>query len=157
MDWSVVPLKNKCFCMKKLRGISPQANYTDRATAACRRSYCQPLLVEGVAWSAQRIHTAVNLHFLDRCRYFFIQVALKLSSRGWVDPAPKPTTFKKSGRFGNRTRDLWICSQKLWPLDHTGGSKFIGSVNWSNPSGPTKALGSTQPLTEMSTTILPRG
>jgi hypothetical protein len=23
---------------KKLRGISPQANYTDRATAACRRS-----------------------------------------------------------------------------------------------------------------------
>jgi hypothetical protein len=26
---------------KNLRGFSPQANYTDRATAACRRSYCQ--------------------------------------------------------------------------------------------------------------------
>jgi hypothetical protein len=26
---------------KKLRGLSPQANYTDRVTAACRRSYCQ--------------------------------------------------------------------------------------------------------------------
>jgi hypothetical protein len=25
----------------KLRGFSPQANYTDRATAACRRSQCQ--------------------------------------------------------------------------------------------------------------------
>jgi hypothetical protein len=25
-------------CKKKLRGFSPQANYTDRATAACRRS-----------------------------------------------------------------------------------------------------------------------
>jgi hypothetical protein len=24
--------------LKKLRGFSPQANYTDRATAACRRS-----------------------------------------------------------------------------------------------------------------------
>jgi hypothetical protein len=24
--------------IKKLRGFSPQANYTDRATAACRRS-----------------------------------------------------------------------------------------------------------------------
>jgi hypothetical protein len=31
-----------------------------------RRSYCQLLLVEGVAWSAQRIPTAVNLGFLDR-------------------------------------------------------------------------------------------
>jgi hypothetical protein len=33
----------------ELRGLSPQANYTDRATAACRRSLCQPLRVEGVA------------------------------------------------------------------------------------------------------------
>jgi hypothetical protein len=29
----------------------------------------------GVAWSSQRITTAVNLSFLDRSRYFFIQVA----------------------------------------------------------------------------------
>jgi hypothetical protein len=36
-------------------GFSPQANYTDRAAAACRRSYCQLLRVEVVAWSAQRI------------------------------------------------------------------------------------------------------
>jgi hypothetical protein len=28
------------------------------------------LRVEGVAWSAQRIHTAVNLGFLDRSSYF---------------------------------------------------------------------------------------
>jgi hypothetical protein len=25
----------------KLPGLSPRANYTDRATAHCRRSYCQ--------------------------------------------------------------------------------------------------------------------
>jgi hypothetical protein len=61
-----------------LRGRSPQANYSYRATAA----WCQPLRVEGVAWSAQRIPTAVNLGFLDRSRYFFIQVAPQLSSRG---------------------------------------------------------------------------
>jgi hypothetical protein len=35
--------------------------------------------VEGVAWSAQGILTAVNLGFLDRSRYFFIQVAPQLS------------------------------------------------------------------------------
>jgi hypothetical protein len=40
------------------------------------------LLVEGVAWSEQRIPTALNLGFLDRSRYFSIQVAPQLSSRG---------------------------------------------------------------------------
>jgi hypothetical protein len=38
--------------------------------------------VEGVARSAQRIFTVVNLDFLDRSRYFFLQVAPQLSSRG---------------------------------------------------------------------------
>jgi hypothetical protein len=37
---------------KKLNGLSPQANYTDRATAACRRSDCQLLRIEGATWSA---------------------------------------------------------------------------------------------------------
>jgi hypothetical protein len=40
------------------------------------------LRVEGVAWSAQRIHTVVNLGFLDRSRYFFTQAAPQLASRG---------------------------------------------------------------------------
>jgi hypothetical protein len=32
---------------KKLHGLSPRANYTDRVTAACRRSDCQLLRIEG--------------------------------------------------------------------------------------------------------------
>jgi hypothetical protein len=32
---------------KKLRGLSPRANYTDRATAVCQQSYCQLLRIEG--------------------------------------------------------------------------------------------------------------
>jgi hypothetical protein len=36
----------------KLHGLSPRANYTDRATAACRRSSCQLLQIEGATWSA---------------------------------------------------------------------------------------------------------
>ena len=74
----------------------------------------------GVTWSAQRVPTAV-LCFLDQSRYFFIQVAPQLTSRGWVDPVPNPLLLRKSGSAGNRTRDLCICSQKLWPLDHRGG------------------------------------
>ena len=38
--------------------------------------------LRGVTWSAQRIPTAVNLCFLDRSLYFFIQVAPQLTSRG---------------------------------------------------------------------------
>jgi hypothetical protein len=86
---------------KQLRGLSQRAKYTDRATAACRRSLCQPLRIEGATWSAWRIPTAV---FLDRSRYFFSQVATQLYSRGWLDPVPKPLLLRKSINDGNRTR-----------------------------------------------------
>jgi hypothetical protein len=96
----------------QLRGRSSQVKYTDRVTAACRRSKCQLLRVEGVAWSVQRIPTAVNLGGLDRSRCFFIHVAPQLSSRRTVDPVPDPLLLRKSGMAGNRTRDLWICSHR---------------------------------------------
>jgi hypothetical protein len=38
-----------------------------------------------------------------------------------VDPVPDQLLLRKSGSAGNRTRDLWICSRELWPLDHRGG------------------------------------
>jgi len=41
-----------------------------------------------------------------------------------VDPVPDPLLLRKSGSAGDRTRDLCICSQKLWPLDHRGGLFF---------------------------------
>jgi hypothetical protein len=58
---------------KKLHGLSPRANYTDRATAACRRSDCQLYAdseyhVVSVTDPYGRI-----LGFLDRSRYFSIK------------------------------------------------------------------------------------
>jgi hypothetical protein len=35
---------------KNFHGLSPRANYTDRATPACRRSDCQLLRIEGATW-----------------------------------------------------------------------------------------------------------
>jgi hypothetical protein len=61
------------------------------------------------------------LRFLDRSRYFFSQVAPQLYSWGGVDPVPDPLLLRKSGSARNRTRDVWTCSQELWPLDHRGG------------------------------------
>jgi hypothetical protein len=68
----------------KLRGLSPRVNYTDRATAACQRSLCQLLRVEGIAWSERQIPTAVlsvssnsiTIYFLiinkDCCTYLLL-------------------------------------------------------------------------------------
>jgi hypothetical protein len=42
-----------------------------------------------------------------------------------VDPVPDPLLLRKSGSAGDRTRDLCICSQRLWPLDHRGGRLSI--------------------------------
>jgi hypothetical protein len=47
------------FRIKKLHGLSPRANYIDRATAACRRSDYQLLRIDGATWSAWRVPTAV--------------------------------------------------------------------------------------------------
>jgi hypothetical protein len=41
-----------CKKRKKLHGLSPRANYTYRATATCRRSDCQLLLIKGAMWAA---------------------------------------------------------------------------------------------------------
>jgi hypothetical protein len=109
---------------KNLRGFGPLATVpTERP----------PLVGELVSTFADRecyVVSAtdppvVSLGFLDRSRYYFFQVAPQLSSRGWADPVPDPLLLRKSGRAGNRTPDLWICSQKLWPLDHRGGQWII--------------------------------
>jgi hypothetical protein len=68
------------------------------------------------------------LGFLDRSRYYCFKVASQLYSRDWVDPVPAPLLLRKSASAGNRTRNLWICSHELWPLDYRDG---LGSLNIS--------------------------
>jgi hypothetical protein len=71
--------------------FSPQANYTDWATANCWRNLV-PTFVDRCVSHGQRGGTpeAVNLSFLDLSRYYFFQVALHLCSRVWVDPDADP-------------------------------------------------------------------
>jgi hypothetical protein len=115
--------------------FSPQANYTDWAAATCRRNLVPTFADRGVS-RGQRggSRTAVNLSFIDRSLYFFFQVAPHLSSRSWVDPVPGPRLLI-CGSAGNRTRDLWVCSQEHWPLDHrVKNNTYIcfQSVYWSS-------------------------
>jgi hypothetical protein len=86
----------------KLRGLSPQVNYTERAKLVSRgRRNGSPRPLFSV--------------FYTRSRYFSIQVVPQLYWRGWVDPVPDLLLLRKSGSTGNRTWVLWIWSQEFWP------------------------------------------
>jgi hypothetical protein len=61
---------------KKFHGLSPQANYTYRATIACRRSDCQLLRTEGCHVVSVMDPYGRILGFLDRSRYFSIKYLL---------------------------------------------------------------------------------
>jgi hypothetical protein len=71
------------------------------------------LRIDGVAWSAQRISTAVNLDFLDPEPLLFHSSSSSVILTSLSDPVPDPLLLRKSGSAGNRTRYLWICSQEL--------------------------------------------
>jgi hypothetical protein len=58
---------------KKLHGLSPRVNYTDRATAACRLSDCQHSADRGCHVVSVTNPYGRILGFLDRSRYFSIK------------------------------------------------------------------------------------
>jgi hypothetical protein len=80
----------------KLRGFSPQVNYTDRATAVYRRSKCQLLRIEDVAWSALRILTAVNLDFLDPEPLLFHSCSSSVNLTSLNGPRFRPNVSQKT-------------------------------------------------------------
>jgi hypothetical protein len=57
----------------KLHGLSPRANYTDRATAACRRSDSQLFADKGCQVVSVTDPYGRILGFLYRSRYFSIK------------------------------------------------------------------------------------
>jgi hypothetical protein len=58
----------------------------------------------------------------------FLSNSSSVVLKGWLDRLPDPLLLRKSGSTENRTRDLWICSQELWPLGHRGGRTYMLSI-----------------------------
>jgi hypothetical protein len=86
-----------------------------RLTTASGRRILVPRFVDRGLSRGQRDGkpTAGNLTFIDWSCYFFFQVALHLSSRGWVDAVPEPLLLRKCSGVGNPTLHFLICSQEL--------------------------------------------
>jgi hypothetical protein len=68
-----VNLRGNVKLKKKLHGLSPRANYTDRATAACRRSDCQLFADRGCHVVSVTDPYGRSLDFLDWSHYFSIK------------------------------------------------------------------------------------
>jgi hypothetical protein len=83
------PYKTK---KQTLHGLSPRANYTDRATAACRRSDCQLVRIEGATWSAWLVPTAVFLVFYTEAATFLSSSSSVVLTR-LSGPVPDPLLF----------------------------------------------------------------
>jgi hypothetical protein len=117
--------------------LSPQANYTDWSTATCRRNLV-PTFVDRWVLRDQRGGSPSPEPLL------FFQAAPQLSSRGWVDPIPDLLLLRKSGSAVNQTRDLWVTSQELWPLDHRDSPYFLRT--WPKGSEGTAAGATAQEI-----------
>jgi hypothetical protein len=75
-------LKHVHTLIKKLRALSPQANYTDRLSDRRLSAKLMPTLADGgCRVVSATIPQVFNFSFLDRSRYF-LEIAPQLSSRG---------------------------------------------------------------------------
>jgi hypothetical protein len=73
------------------------------------------------------------LEFLHRSRYFFFPSTSSIVLTRLSGPITRPTTSQNREESNS---DLWICSQKLWPLDLRGGQIFATFILiWKNCSG----------------------
>jgi hypothetical protein len=107
---SIADLDLGSFFLFTTQKKSPRANYTDRATAACRRSDSQLFADRGC-----HVDSVTDPYG----RYFFYQAAPQLYSRGWVDPVPDPLLFFFSGQ-----QSLTSHSRAAVCLDFVHLSKF---------------------------------
>jgi hypothetical protein len=73
-----------------LSGLTPRANYTDRAIAACWRKLVTIFADGGCHVVSVTDPYCRILGFLDQIRFFFLQVAPQLYSRASVDFVPDP-------------------------------------------------------------------
>jgi hypothetical protein len=78
--------------------FSPQANYTNWATAA-GQIILVPTFADRRMSRGQRggSPTVVNLSFIDLSRFIFFQVASHLFSRGGLDSVSDPLLLRKCG------------------------------------------------------------
>jgi hypothetical protein len=92
--------------------LNPQANYTDRVTANCRQSYCQFLRADRCrVISATDPHDRQNRYSRSKSIFFSFSYLFSYPHVAEWTPFQSRLLLKKSGRYENRTRDLWFVAR----------------------------------------------
>jgi hypothetical protein len=122
--------------------MPPHVPYVLRGLPSRLWPKCNRLLRLGCPWGAVTLSRWGGWWYMNM-RYQ--EGALNLSStkltRPWSPWGSSPSRKNPHGRNGNRTRDLMISSQKIWPLDHEAGvylTKFLDNFNKSHPYKPSR-------------------
>jgi hypothetical protein len=63
--------------------------------------------------------------------FFSFQAAPQLSHEAERTPFQSHYYSENVVAPGNWTRNLWVCSQELWPLDHRGGRSLNNFFYWN--------------------------
>jgi hypothetical protein len=129
---------------KKLHGLSPRANYTDRATAACQRSWCQLFADRGCHVVSVTNPYGRILGFLDRSRYYCFKVGSSVVITRPCRPRSRPTTFF----FVVPGIEPWTSGSVARNFDHQiteavslTNIKFIYTLNFYNKNIESKIIG----------------
>jgi hypothetical protein len=124
------PQKKKCKLF--FSPTPPHVPYGLRGLPSRLRPKCNRLLRLGYPWGAVTLSRWGGWWYMN-----YQGGALNLNSTKLPRPwGSSPSRKNPHGRTGNRTRDLMISSQKLWPLDHEAGqsaSCFSRVPNWQPP------------------------
>jgi hypothetical protein len=63
---------------------------------------------------------------LERDPFSLVRINEELLGRKCCDSGLEhPLLLRKSGSAGNRSRDPWLCSHELSPLDHKGRFRLV--------------------------------
>jgi hypothetical protein len=96
--------ESRLSALNKLRGFSPLANYTDRATAACRRSSCQSC----GSWVSHGQHKGSRRPYSRFSRssplLFLANSSSNCTHEAEWTPFQTPLLLRKSGSAGNLSR-----------------------------------------------------
>jgi hypothetical protein len=89
---------------------------------------CNWLLRLGRPWGAVTLSRWDGWWYMNKSNRRGLNLSSTKLHRPWSPWESSPSRKNPHGRAENRTRDLIISSQKLWPLDHEAGW-----LSWRNP------------------------
>jgi hypothetical protein len=110
----------------KLRGLSPEKELYRPSDRRLSTKLVSTFVGRGLSRGQHNGSLRPYSRFYRQKPLFFLSSSSTFVLTRLTWPFPDSLLLRKSGSAGNRTRNIWICSQKLWPQDYRGGQNGTG-------------------------------